>query len=332
MRRTLLIGLLALGAALPAPAGATITFGANLNQVPANNMVDCSTLPPWGVPTYATSCTWYSTVSESENDIVPVGVGVITRARVRVGATTGPMQFVIGRAQVDKNKEIGHQLLCCVWRTAGPVFTPTPNSITEVALNAPVQQVKDFEGKQDLFDNLALSVLAPGVPVPAAPVGPGALNITSTAGACWPAVQQGNSYCMPGGPGRYVVLFNADWEYHPGGPRGNPAVNLAREFAWVRRNAAQIVLRCLVADCAGQLRLQNVKPPGAVAAARSRTVTYGTASFSIAAGKSKTVTVKLSAAGRSLLSRRRSVQVWANRTVGSGAGKRTLSSRITLKR
>lgn len=327
-----LIGTLALAALLPAQASATVTFGANLNQVPADNIVDCTTLPPWGVPTFATSCTWYSTVSEAQNDIVPLGVGVITRARVRVGAVTGPMQFVIGRAQVDKNKEIGHQLLCCVWRTAGPVFTPGPNAVTAVTLNAPVQRVTDFESKQDLFDNLALSVLAPGVPIPAAPVAPGALNITSTAGACWPAVQQGNSYCMPGGPGRYVVLFNADWEYNPAGPRGNPAVNLAKEFAWVRRNAARVVLSCLLAKCDGQLQLQNAKAPGAAAAAARKTVTYGTARFTIAAGKTKTVEVKLNTAGRALLAKKRKVQVWANSVLGSGASKQVRSAKLTLKR
>ena len=53
-----------------------------------------------------------------------LGLGIITRARVRVGAITGPMQFAVGRAQLDRNKPPGQQLLCCVWRAAGPVFTP----------------------------------------------------------------------------------------------------------------------------------------------------------------------------------------------------------------
>jgi hypothetical protein len=327
-----IIGMLAMVALLPTQASATVRFGANLNQVPSDKMVDCTTLPPWGVPTFASSCTWYSNVSETESDIVPLGVGVITHAKVRVGASTGPMQFVIGRAQVDKNKEIGHQLLCCVWRAAGPVFTPAPNAVTDVTLNTPVQRVTDFESKQDLFDNLALSVLAPGVPIPAAPVGPGALNITSTAGACWPAVQQGNSYCMPGGPGRYVVLFNADWEYNPTGPRGNPAVNLAKEFAWVRRNAARVVLSCLLAKCDGQLQLQNAKAPGAAAAAARRTVTYGTARFAIAAGKTKTVVVKLNAAGRALFTKEKRARVWANSVLGSGASRQVRSAKLTLRR
>jgi hypothetical protein len=324
----ILICSLALAFLFPAQASATTTFGADLNRVPDDNMVDCTTLPPYGVPTYADSCTWYSTISESENDIVPLGVGVITRARVRVGNVTGLMQFAVGRAQLDRNKEPGHQLLCCVWRPAGPEFTPAPNSITEVTLDEPVENVRDLQSNQDLFDNLALSVLQPGVPIPAAPVA-GGFNITSTAGACWPAVQRGNSYCMPGGPGRYAVLFNADWEYNPTGSGGNPTVNLAKEFAWVRRNVARVQLACLLANCAGQLRLQNAKPPGAAAAATRKTVTYGRARFTIPAGKTNVVKVKLSKAGRALMRKRRKARVWANSTFEDG---RVESAKLVLKR
>ncbi len=211
MRILLLVAALALVPLVPAQAGATTTIGTNLSRVPDDRMVDCTTLPIYGVPTYQTTCTWYSTISSTENHIVPEGVGVITRARVRVGRTTGLMQFAVGRAQVDRNKPIGQQLLCCVWRASGPTFTPAPNSITEVTLNEPVEHVRDFQSNQDLFDNLALSILEPGVPIPAAPTVSG-IGSTSTGGACWPAVQLGNTYCMPGGPGNYAVLFNADWE------------------------------------------------------------------------------------------------------------------------
>ncbi|MCU0307032.1 MAG: hypothetical protein MUE51_04540 [Thermoleophilia bacterium] len=317
---------------LPVPAGATTTFGTDLGRAPDDRMVDCTVLPPYGVPTFTDSCTWYSTLSEAENHIVPLGVGVITRARVRMGSVTGPMQFAIGRAQLDRNKEPGHQLMCCVWREAGPVFTPTPNAVTEVTLNVPVEHVRDFQSNQDLFDNLALSVLQPGVPIPAAPA-VGGLNITSTAGACWPAVQRGNSYCMPGGPGRYAVLFNADWESTPAGGRADIAVDLAREFAWVRRNTARVQLLCRLAErCEGLLRLQNARAPGAGQQSAAEMVTYGSVRFRIAAGKTGTVQVRLGAAGRALLRRRTTARVWANSIVGSGAARRVASERLTLRR
>lgn len=295
-------------------------------------MVDCTTLPPYGVPTYQDTCTWYSTISSSENHVVPEGVGVITRARVRVGTTTGLMQFAIGRAQLDRNKEPGQQLLCCIWRAAGPEITPAPNSITEVTLNEPVEYVRDFQSNQDLFDNLALSILQAGVPVPAAPTESG-FGTTSTAGACWPAVQRGAAYCLPGGPGNYAVLFNADWESDPTGSGGNSTVDLAKEFAWVRRNAARVRLKCLLAqECAGLLQLQNAKPAGAATTAAGRTVTYGRADFKIAAGKTKTVKVKLRNAGRKLMRKRRKVKVWASSTVGSGTTQQVDSGKLTLKR
>lgn len=331
MRILVLIGALALALLVPAQAGA-VTIGTDLSRVPDDGMVDCTVLPPWGVPTYADTCTWYSTISSSENHIVPEGVGVVSRARVRVGSVTGLMQFAIGRAQLDRNKPPGQQLLCCVWRAAGPTFTPTPNSITEVTLNEPVKNVRDFQSNQDLFDNIGLSILQPGVPIPAAPTLSG-FGTTSTAGACWPAVQAGNTYCMPGGPGNYAVLFNADWELLPTGGGGGAVLDLARQSAAVRRNAASVPLICRLAqECAGLLRLQNAKAPRAASAAARRTVTYGSARFSISAGKTETVKVKLGTAGRKLMRKHRKATVWANSTVGRGTAQRVVSAKLTLKR
>jgi hypothetical protein len=327
VRILVLIGALALALLVPAQAGATTTIGTNLSRVPDDRMVDCTILPPYGVPTYQSTCTWYSTISTSENHIVPEGVGVITRARVRVGRTTGLMQFAVGRAQLDRNKPPGQRLLCCVWRAAGPPFTPAPNSITAVTLNEPVKYVRDFQSNQDLFDNLALSVLQPGVPIPAAPTLSG-FGTTSTAGACWPAVQRGNAYCMPGGPGNYAVLFNADWDLNL-----SNSVRLAAQSAPVRNNAALVPLICkLVRECAGLLQIQNAKAPRAATTAARKTVTYGSARFRIPAGKTKTVKVTLGKAGRDLMRKRSKATVWANSIVGSGTARRVVSAKLTLTR
>lgn len=94
MRLPLVIAALALTLLVPAQAGAAATIGTDLSRVPDDAMADCTRHPVYGVPTYATSCTWYSTISNAENHIIPEGVGVVTRARVRVGRTTGLMQFV----------------------------------------------------------------------------------------------------------------------------------------------------------------------------------------------------------------------------------------------
>ena len=140
-------------------------------------------------------------------------------------------------------------------------------------------------------------------------------------------MQTGNTYCAPGGPGRYAVLFNADWE-------ANIAVKLAAQLAPVRNNAASVRLICrLVQQCAGLLRLQNAKAPAArTAAATGKTVTYGSASYSIAAGKTQTIKVKLSKEGRTLMRKHKKVTVWVNTTIGSGAARQVISANLTLKR
>lgn len=324
MRIAFLITTLLLLVTLPAGASA-VTLGTDLGRAPDDRMADCTRHPVYGVPTYAESCTWYSVISAAENHIVPEGTGVVTRARVRVGQTTGLMQFVIGRAQLDRNKPPGEGLMCCVWRTAGPTFTPAPQGITEVALNEAVLNVRDLQNKQDLFDTMALSILQPGVPIPASPA-LSALGSTSPAGACWPAVQLGNAYCMPGGPGNFAVLFNFDWNLDL-----SHAVKLAAHTALVNNGAAKVTLLCaLTQTCSGLLRLQNARAPGAVAAAAR--ATYGAARFAIGAGKQAAVRVKLNSAGRRLLHARRRVRVWANSTVASGTARSTISTAITLKR
>jgi hypothetical protein len=324
VRIALLIMALLLLALAPAEARA-VTLGTDLTRVPDDRMSDCTRHPVYGVPTYAENCTWYSVISAAENHIVPEGTGVVSRARLRVGHTTGLMQFVIGRAQLDRNKPPGQGLMCCVWRTAGPTFTPAPDTITEIPLNEAVLNVRDFQSNQDLFDTMALSILQPGVPIPAAPA-LSALGSTSPAGACWPAVQLGNAYCMPGGPGNFAVLFNFDWDLDL-----SRAVKLASQTALMNNGAAKLTLLCtLTQTCNGVLRLQNAKAPGAAAAAAL--ATYGTTRFAIAAGKQASVKVKLNQAGRRLLRAKRRVRVWANSTVTSGTARRTVSAALTLKR
>jgi hypothetical protein len=59
--------------------------------------------------------------------------------------------------------------------------------------------------------------------------------------------------------------------------------------------------------------------------------TYGSASFRVSAGKRKTLSVRLSSAGKQLMSRHRTVKVWANVTLSSGQT-RSYTARITLHR
>ena len=129
-------------------------------------------------------------------------------------------------------------------------------------------------------------------------------------------------------PRDLAALFNFDWQLNL-----SRAVRLAARFAPVKGTAALVPLICrLVQECAGLLRLQNARPPGAATAVAARTATYGSARFRIPAGKTKQVKVKLAAAGRRLLRTRTRAQVWANSTVGSGAEQRVISAKLMLKR
>ena len=103
--------------------------------------------------------------------------------------------------------------------------------------------------------------------------------------------------------------------------------------AKVKGNAARLPLRCVgAANCAGSLRIQNRLAPGsklARAAAEPKLITYASGSFSIPAGKTRSVTVKLSKAGKLAIKGHRSLKAYANVAFKGG---RAVSLRVTLKR
>src|SRR4051794_12933026 len=88
-------------AALAAPAHA-ITFGSDLSQ-PANNPVTCGfgllnqTLGI-GFPPFGQTCAWSDVeVGTVTNSLTAPLSGHVRQVRVKVGATTGPMQIVVVR-------------------------------------------------------------------------------------------------------------------------------------------------------------------------------------------------------------------------------------------
>jgi hypothetical protein len=105
------------------------------------------------------------------------------------------------------------------------------------------------------------------------------------------------------------------------------AIALVQRAVSVRNGVAPILIRCGLAQgrCTGTLLLQ----PGAGAAAARRSVTYGRATVSVAAGKRARVRVKLTRAGKRLVRKHARVKVWANVSVG---GTRYRLARVTLRR
>ncbi|HEV7773616.1 MAG TPA: hypothetical protein VGO48_10060 [Conexibacter sp.] len=350
-----------LGLSLAAPAAApAIPFGANLN-LPANVAFDCTASPlpnAFGtgfvlvpVPNGAQTCSWMAVGTANQpaegSFLAPVA-GTVTQVSARVGPVTGPMQVIVLRSFRDFFSTASP--VCCTEVARTPVFTPAPNAVTTIQTALPVRKdtVPDPVNRTVTFDALALSVLAPGVPVPAFDSGrhnPADFGAPSAI-AYHPAVGPGQeAFASGSGVGGFQVLLAADVTPSAtgqgpagGGPTGTApaAIRLVQPAATVRDGRAPVVITCGLAAgrCVGVLRLQSRAGAAggraaAVAAKRRRTVTYGSARISVSAGRRATVSVALTRAGRALLRRHARRTVWLNATVGRRA---VPAVRLTLRR
>lgn len=360
-RFAVVAGMLALLACAPASAGA-VTFGANLGNA-ANNPTTCGEgiFPYFSAPMGSPSCMYFSG-APGPSSYAPAS-GTITAVHVRVGAVTGPMQAVVLRS-IYQNKagDPGHPYFaCCFVERYGPIFTPQANTVTTVATSLPVTEeptpaADDFTTTA-AGDFLALSVLAANVPIPA--FGDGQSGYSGY----YPAPSQGSTPAPSPNPLTAAtdgfgaqVLISADLETgggagggppaSPGGaptpgpappPAALPAVTLPKLTIPVKNGTATVPIRCLLVDCAGVLNLQSGQPAGTASVASKRKakkpklISYGTAAFSLKAGATGKVKVKLNAAGRKLVKAHRQVKVWANVRFSAGAGK-AKSTRVTLER
>ncbi len=353
------IGALAIAASIPAGAGAA-TFGADLSQA-ANNTTTCGAgIPSLFIPG-STSCMYFSGLP-GPTFYAPAS-GTVTAVRVKVGPTTGPMQIVVMRSLYqNKAGDPGHPYFaCCFVERYGPVFEPGPNAVTTVPTDLPMTE-EPTPGPEDFTTNaagdfLALSVLAPSVPFPMF------IDNQSADSGFYPAPTPQSvsapspnpvfpSTDLPAGQ----VLINADLSTNGGGGGGGdggggggvvpgaggarpvvPTLGLPRLTIPVRGNTATVPIQCLVVSCAGLLALQSAPQAGLGRAASGKknkkptVVSYGTARFSLKAGATGNIKVKLNPAGRQLLKAHKKVKVWANVRLSSGRGSGK-SVHVTLKR
>lgn len=207
---TAFLAAIALALLLAAPSqSSAVTFGANLDRAP-DNAVACND-PGWFFfYTFPTCSAESNNPSTGESGFPPVGNGVVTKIRVRVGPVTGPMQIVVEQAlRADNPGDPGHPTYaCCKAINAGPVFTPAPNAITAQNVRLPVRQDIAPDPSTGLYvdQHLALSVLAPNVPIPAS------TDPNAAFGVWFPAWQVGEERANPYGSGGATILFNADWQ------------------------------------------------------------------------------------------------------------------------
>ncbi len=96
--------------------------------------------------------------------------GTVTTASIRVGATTGRMRFVRLRNLYQNERGSNGIRVCCSIQEYGAIFTPTPNSVTTVALNfrmtfEPPPPAIDFTTVIGQ-DHVGLEVLDTNTPIP----------------------------------------------------------------------------------------------------------------------------------------------------------------------
>lgn len=368
--------LVAALACLTSSAQALTTFGSDLNR-PPNNGVDCTAIPTSILGTFAVyasnqpTCTWVAVgrnLGAQESFVVPSGNGTIVRVRVRVGAITGPMQVVVLRAirsaqgpvRIPTEGGAGVNVACCTEVGRSAAFTPAPNAVSTINMALPVKSdiVPNPITEAFDFDVLGLSVLAPGVPVPAHDTGEWAninnLNASFAAGyypAWQPGQQRVDSFSIMG----FQVLMQADWEpiavaAPPGGTSG-AAVTLVRPTARVGRNLLSFGLRCnLATPCVGAVVVQNrnarvanaaaLRAMGATdrrtaesAARKSAVLTVARARFKLAPGKTRTVRARFTRKGKRYMRRYRRTPRRAKLYANLRMGKQQIAAgRLKLRR
>ena len=325
----------------PAVAPAQTTFGADLNR-PANATFGCEALPitdPFGgrtfLPSRQTTCTYLATgvLGATAETTTPIVAGLVTAVRVKVGAVTGPMQITVLRSfRTLPTPE------CCFHAGATATFTPAPNAVTTIPVRIFLRNDIDANARETV-DRLAITVLAPGVPIPAHDTGnPGAVT-NPAALAFFPAVGPGDAVTgrVDGaGIGGIQPLINADITpiCPSAGARiaqagGRCLALLAPASSSVRLRAGRVPLRlvCNGPDtCAGRVLVQTRR------AGATRNLTLASAAVRVAAGQTAAVAPRLTRAGRSALRGRRVMAAWVNGSIRSGATSVGTTARITLRR
>jgi hypothetical protein len=353
------------GSTLQAPANLVLPGGAN--QCLARPYIGPRDGTSTFINTGQSSCMWWSTEYGPTGQIiantyVPRGSGVVTKVRVREGAAPAPLRFAIvssGSRLCCTTKQVS-EVVQPAADAVGEFTVNLPagsgvgtqdgsqfNDILVVLVAGP--------GSLPVNDRGAHGLLF-GSPADQA-----------QAMFLHPALALGASNTDVGIMDGYEVLLQYDWcgqpmtlanpqpttppaclgqapppaapPVAPVPPPVTPVVppppvlpavaplRVTSTTAAVRANRAALRLRCLLTTtCAGTLRL--LPRPTAKAAAKKPS-SYGTAKYKIAAGRSATIKVTLSRAGRTAL-RKRHDKLPILVTGGSGASAWTL--KLTLKR
>jgi hypothetical protein len=337
MRRYLLPLMAGLLLAPPAAAQA-VSFGPDLTSASPNNQYTCGNAGGWS------GCTIQDPTYLDMENVLPDPIshgnqtGVVTDMHV-LSAGTSRAQFVV--VEWSGQPGLGQPFPSGVMAFSEVVtLHPGMNSFNT---SLPV----DFRLAPNGFESwsdIALTLLDPTAPIPAQLGG-----AYATTGLLFdngnPLTQVTQDLTVP--PHNVVIsgfppatlLMSGDVTITTGQTpspptppptRVAPAPKLTLPAAGRFANGtATVVLRCVAGPtCSGTLVLSSQTRH---ASRKTRPVTYGTASFSIPAGATRSLKVALTRGGRRAIGRRRTLHAYVVATL-TGAGAHTASAPITLRR
>ena len=350
--------LVATAALLPSPAHAQSKSnqGSPMSLTPAagSEAFGCETrwqagfAPPVAYerqPTGLTTCTAYQPGTTVENTHLVPGPGSVTKVRVRSGANPAPLRITIVKRLFQTHPITGEitDATCCTGTgSESATFQPPPNSVHEVTLNPPlnVTTSPSQNGASGHHDIVAVSAMGPG-DLPIASTGPHSLSeISATAMQMfYPKVETGQQGQAQHDYVNYVVLMNYDWTAPAaaggggsgggggggGGGAGTTAapVSFKSRALQLKKGKVGFRLACTSArgtTCKGKARLRT----------RARKPkTLATKSLTIAGGRTKTITFKLSNRARKRVRRQKSTKVTLTVDLGAGG---TATKNLKLKR
>jgi hypothetical protein len=337
----------------PGPAGA---FGCNVKP----SLYDASGNFGLFANNEPGGCTWsqagvwgLNSGSDPRARSVP-GDGRIIAAEILSGAKPSPITITIIRQLAKPG--IGDS--CCYFASDTGPFQLTPNGVTTLPLNIPVER-NTKEGVLGV-DLVSVSAEADGGSLPLRAAGPS--NVLSIpdgdpmAGVFYPRMgriagdtQGGRHEIQEGVPG-YELLIRWTWcatgdtscngAAPPGGggttgttpPPAAPAKapRLGAKQAPVTKGSALVGLVCGGdAACEGQLALLAPTAAASSATGKAKQVVYGTATYKLAAGAKGTVAVKLNRKGKKLLKKHATATVSLRLTPKGGTA---TTAKLTLRR
>jgi hypothetical protein len=357
---------------VPSQAGAAATqFGSSLAPGPSG-LFGCN-VRPFGYDlngnvqffknSEAGGCTWsqagvwgLNSGSDPRARSVPAD-GRITSAEVLSGANPSPIWITI----IRQLGAVGPGETCCFWRSDTGPFPLTPNAVTTIPLNIPVE--RNLKESVLAYDLVSVSAENDGGTLPLREVGPhNVLSIPDgnpMAGAFYPRMGRipndekgGRHEIYEGVPGielmvRWTFCATNDLTCNGAAPTAPPTTpgptvplsptapapvvpRLGSKQAQVEEGKALIPLVCGgSAACEGRLELLAQTAGASAAGKKPAAIIYGTAGYKLAAGAKGKISVKLNRRGKKLLTKHPKATVSLRLTPKSGTA---TTASLTLKR